>query len=341
MIPQLKSIFNQNQLTSLVNLLTQTVNSLIAGKEDVANKQNSLAADVTNTKYPTVTAVNTGLALKLNLTGGTMSGAIAMGTNKITGLGTPTANQDAATKLYVDNSVGPIPTLNQVLTTGNTSQLNASIRTLGLFDPTYVNYGNVSLNNNVFIITNSFSTQILKMQDTVFSLGYHYNTKTVNLESNLLSANRTFAFPDIDGTFAMTSYADTAAATAGGIAQANANAYTDIAVATKQNLFDYSGAATASSSVTIDNKKGGVATFTRVIPAKDYRILTLNSNLIFSTSKIIPVLVYKDTGAGFPVILNQFVIAGKVDFIVANLDADGSGGLDTNDSLLIQYQIVG
>ena len=32
-------------------------------------------------------------------------GDIAMGTNKITGLGTPTANADAATKLYVDNAV--------------------------------------------------------------------------------------------------------------------------------------------------------------------------------------------------------------------------------------------
>jgi hypothetical protein len=102
MIPQLKSIFNQNQLTSLINLLTQTVNTLIAGKEDISNKQNSLATDGTNTKYPTVTAVNTGLATKLSLTGGTMSGPIAMGTSKITGLGTPTANQDAATKTYVD-----------------------------------------------------------------------------------------------------------------------------------------------------------------------------------------------------------------------------------------------
>lgn len=35
--------------------------------------------------------------------GGTMSGAIAMGSNKITGLGTPTAAADAATKDYVDN----------------------------------------------------------------------------------------------------------------------------------------------------------------------------------------------------------------------------------------------
>jgi hypothetical protein len=41
----------------------------------------------------------------LPLAGGTMTGAIAMGTNKITGLGTPTDSTDAATKGYVDNAV--------------------------------------------------------------------------------------------------------------------------------------------------------------------------------------------------------------------------------------------
>jgi len=40
--------------------------------------------------------------LYLLLTGGTMSGAIAMGANKITGLADPTAAQDAATKAYTD-----------------------------------------------------------------------------------------------------------------------------------------------------------------------------------------------------------------------------------------------
>jgi hypothetical protein len=40
----------------------------------------------------------------LALAGGTMSGAIAMGTNKITGLGTPTAATDASTKGYVDTA---------------------------------------------------------------------------------------------------------------------------------------------------------------------------------------------------------------------------------------------
>ena len=43
-------------------------------------------------------------ATKLPLAGGTMSGAIAMGTSKITGLGDPTAAQDAATKTYVDTA---------------------------------------------------------------------------------------------------------------------------------------------------------------------------------------------------------------------------------------------
>ena len=44
--------------------------------------------------------------LRLLLAGGTMSGAIAMGANKITGLASPTADADAATKKYVDDLIG-------------------------------------------------------------------------------------------------------------------------------------------------------------------------------------------------------------------------------------------
>jgi hypothetical protein len=47
------------------------------------------------------TTITTSIATKLPLAGGTMTGAIAMGTNKITGLGDPTAAQDAATQNYV------------------------------------------------------------------------------------------------------------------------------------------------------------------------------------------------------------------------------------------------
>jgi len=47
-------------------------------------------------------AIQTQLDAKLPKSGGTMTGAIAMGTSKITGLGTPTDAADAATKAYVD-----------------------------------------------------------------------------------------------------------------------------------------------------------------------------------------------------------------------------------------------
>ena len=52
-----------------------------------------------------IDGLTTDLAAKLATAGGTMSGAIAMGTNKITGLGTPTDGTDAATKTYVDTTV--------------------------------------------------------------------------------------------------------------------------------------------------------------------------------------------------------------------------------------------
>ena len=50
------------------------------------------------------TTITTSIATKLPLAGGTMTGPIAMGTSKITGLGDPTAAQDAASKNYADTT---------------------------------------------------------------------------------------------------------------------------------------------------------------------------------------------------------------------------------------------
>jgi len=82
----------------------------------------------------TTTQVDTALALKLNLTGGTMSGAIAMGTSKITGLGDPTVAQDATTKSYVDTGLA----IKLNLTGGTMSGAIAmgASKITGLADPT-------------------------------------------------------------------------------------------------------------------------------------------------------------------------------------------------------------
>ena len=67
-----------------------TLNEIAAALNDDANLAATLTASI---------------ATKVSKAGDTMTGALAMGTNKITGLGTPTAGTDATTKTYVDDAV--------------------------------------------------------------------------------------------------------------------------------------------------------------------------------------------------------------------------------------------
>lgn len=75
---------NSNSVDPIVYLKDE-VDTLIVGKQDslgftaenVANKQNNLDADITNAKYPTVTAVNNGLSVKADAT------ALALKADKI------------------------------------------------------------------------------------------------------------------------------------------------------------------------------------------------------------------------------------------------------------------
>ena len=103
--------------TKLVNVSTPTAGTDAANKDYVdtsvaavidsapaaLDTLNELAAALGDDANFAST-VTTALATKLPLAGGTMTGAIAMGTAKITGLGDPTAAQDAATKTYVDTA---------------------------------------------------------------------------------------------------------------------------------------------------------------------------------------------------------------------------------------------
>ena len=114
------------------------VDNVVAAAPGALDTLNELASALGNDANFSTTVTNS-LATKLPLAGGTMSGAIAMGTNKITGVGNPTANQDAATKYYVDNvtvapsnltgpitSVGSATSVASQTGTGSTFVMNTS-----------------------------------------------------------------------------------------------------------------------------------------------------------------------------------------------------------------------
>jgi hypothetical protein len=90
-----------------------SIANLIAGAPSTLDTLDEIAAALADTANFSDTVV-----LK---SGSTMTGALAMGTNKITGLGDPTNAQDAATKNYIDTAVlapsnltGPITSVGNV-----------------------------------------------------------------------------------------------------------------------------------------------------------------------------------------------------------------------------------
>ena len=108
-----------------------SISNLIDGAPSTLNTLNEIAAALADNASFSDTVV-----LK---SGSTMSGNLAMGTNKITGLGDPTNAQDAATKNYIDTSViapgnltGPITSVGAATTvaaqtgTGSTFVMQAS-----------------------------------------------------------------------------------------------------------------------------------------------------------------------------------------------------------------------
>ena len=110
-----------------------------AGASTLANWQELLTPTDAVTSVDGQTGVVDLSGEYVNVTGDTMSGNLAMGTNKITGLGTPTVSTDAATKDYVDTaaiapsnltgvitSVGPATSFASQTGTGSTFVVNTS-----------------------------------------------------------------------------------------------------------------------------------------------------------------------------------------------------------------------
>ena len=109
------------------------ITNLIDGAPAALDTLNELASAL-NDDSAFHTTVTNSIATKLPLAGGTMTGAIAMGTNKITGLGDPTSAQDAATRSFVLSQVASgLPTTGGTMTGAIAMSTN---KITGMGDPT-------------------------------------------------------------------------------------------------------------------------------------------------------------------------------------------------------------
>jgi len=93
------------QQAATKNYVDTAINNLIGGAPGTLDTLDEIAAAI-NDDDNVYTTLTTSIATKLSLSGGTMTGAIAMGGNKITGAGTPTTGSDLTTKTYVDGILG-------------------------------------------------------------------------------------------------------------------------------------------------------------------------------------------------------------------------------------------
>ena len=89
-------------LDSTGNVPISQLGNLIAGAPALLNTLDEIAAAINDDATISQT-LTTAIGTKVSKSGDSMTGSLAMGTNKITGLGAPTSDNDAATKKYVDD----------------------------------------------------------------------------------------------------------------------------------------------------------------------------------------------------------------------------------------------
>lgn len=97
-----------------------------------------------------------------------------------------------------------IPTLNQVLTEGNVSQLNASFGGVDLFDKSNEYYYNISVNDDTFKFINNDGDNVALLGLAEFSI-YKTSSIIANLSASLLTDTRNYQLPNTSGIIALTS----------------------------------------------------------------------------------------------------------------------------------------
>ncbi len=103
-----------------------------------------------------------------------------------------------------DNYPTATPNLNQVLTAGNVSLLNANIQQLGLFDNSEGAYGLLTLNANVFEAVEAYGNTIFNVSNANFRMYKTAGGPSANISFSG-TVDRNYQLPDASGTIALVS----------------------------------------------------------------------------------------------------------------------------------------
>jgi|TARA_R100000482_G_scaffold124770_2_gene78931 hypothetical protein len=121
-------------------------NNKIVDLADPTDPQDASTKNYVDTEIDTEEAARiAGDALKVSKAGDAMSGDLEMSGNKITGLGTPTTDTDAANKTYVDSNIssavsgtGAAPDFNKFTGDGSTTDFPLTFQTNSLTSTAYL-----------------------------------------------------------------------------------------------------------------------------------------------------------------------------------------------------------
>lgn len=184
----------------------------------------------------------------------------------------------------------PSNNLNQVLTNGNISQLNAKIGELYLYDDPNGGYGKISMQDNSFLVYRENNTVPMFIVD-------NGNTMTLNNGSanaviiNPLTTDRTYTLPNKSGTIALT---------------------TDIVVPNLQLVTDFGD--TTSNDITANSfiKTGGTA--------GQYLMANGSTSTMPTMQQVVEAGATSDIGIQVTSILGNAIIATSIeaDAIVGN-----------------------
>jgi hypothetical protein len=103
----------------------------------------------------------------------------------------------------INTAIGNID-LDEVLSNGNTSLLDAGVGALNIFSGSLGNFGRIAFTSDTFTFLDSNPNDIFSIKDGELNIFSSAGTIAAKISSSALAASRTFDLPDKSGTIALT-----------------------------------------------------------------------------------------------------------------------------------------